>query len=81
MCSSQGMSSADPQMRKAGCAVLGVIAEGCADKLRELLPSVLPRLLQLMQDPEYFVRECACFALGEPRSLGGGGNSIFFFFG
>jgi len=61
----QGMSSADPQMRKAGSAVLGVIAEGCADKLRELLPSILPRLLQLMQDPEYYVRECACFALGQ----------------
>ena len=51
-------------MRKAGCAVLGVIAEGCSDKLRELLPSILPRLLELMQDREYYVRECACFALG-----------------
>ena len=36
----------------------------CSDKLRELLPSILPRLLELLQDHEYFVRECACFALG-----------------
>jgi hypothetical protein len=36
----------------------------CSDKLRELLPSILPRLLELMQDSEYYVRECACFALG-----------------
>jgi len=60
----QGMSSFDPQMRKAGCAVLGIIAEGCSDRIRESLSSILPRLLELMQDPEYYVRECACFALG-----------------
>jgi hypothetical protein len=62
---SQGMASTDPQMRKAGCAVLGVIAEGCADRIRESLGSILPRLLELVADPEYYVRECACFALGQ----------------
>jgi HEAT repeat protein len=51
-------------MRKAGCAVLGVIAEGCSDRIRESLDQILPRLLQLVQDPEFYVRECACFALG-----------------
>lgn len=67
----KGMSSPDPKMRKAGSAVLGVITEGCSDKLRELLPSILPPLLSLLQDPEYYVRECACFALGalSPRSV------------
>lgn len=60
----QGMGSADPHMRKAGCAVLGVIAEGCSDRIRESLDQILPRLLQLVQDPEFYVRECACFALG-----------------
>lgn len=61
----QGMGSADANMRKAGCAVLGVIAEGCADQIRENLAEILPRLLALVQDPEYYVRECACFALGQ----------------
>jgi hypothetical protein len=61
----QGMASQDPQMRKAGCAVLGVIAEGCCDALRQALAEILPRLLASIQDPEYYVRECACFALGQ----------------
>lgn len=61
----QGMSSPDSHMRKAGCAVLGVIAEGCSDRIRESLDSILPLLLQLVQDPEFYVRECACFALGQ----------------
>lgn len=61
----QGMSSVDSHMRKAGCAVLGVIAEGCSDRIRESLDSILPLLLRLVQDPEYYVRECACFALGQ----------------
>jgi hypothetical protein len=61
----QGMGSADAHMRKAGCAVLGVIAEGCSDRIRESLDSILPRLLQLVQDPEFYVREVACFALGK----------------
>jgi hypothetical protein len=51
-------------MRKAGSAVLGIIAEGCSDRIREILSDILPKLLQLIQDPEYYVRECACFALG-----------------
>ena len=61
----QGMSSPDSHMRKSGCAVLGVIAEGCSDHIPESLDSILPRLLQLVQDPEFYVRECACFALGQ----------------
>ncbi len=62
---SQGISSTEPQMRKAGCAVLGVIAEGCSDKIRENLSNILPILLKSVQDTEYYVRECACFALGQ----------------
>lgn len=62
---SQGMGSTDPQMRKAGSAVLGTIAEGCADRIREQLAGILPVLLNAVQDEEYYVRECACFALGQ----------------
>ena len=44
--------------------MLGVIAEGCCDAMRQGLSTILPVLLASIQDPEYFVRECACFALG-----------------
>eukprot|EP00602_Paraphysomonas_sp_CaronLab_P003188 CAMPEP_0185039098 /NCGR_PEP_ID=MMETSP1103-20130426/35595_1 /TAXON_ID=36769 /ORGANISM="Paraphysomonas bandaiensis, Strain Caron Lab Isolate" /LENGTH=964 /DNA_ID=CAMNT_0027577857 /DNA_START=417 /DNA_END=3311 /DNA_ORIENTATION=- len=62
---SQCMESADKNMRKAGCAVLGIISEGCCDAIKEMLPAILPRLLHAVQDAEYFVRESACFALGQ----------------
>lgn len=62
---SQGMQSPDPQMRKAGCAVLGVIAEGCADRIRDNIGDILPSVLLAVQDAEFYVRECACFALGQ----------------
>lgn len=62
---SQGITSPDPQMRKAGCAVLGVIAEGCCDSMRERLDAIVPVLLSAFSDPEYYVRECACFAMGQ----------------
>ena len=45
----QGMSSPDAQMRKAGCALLGVIAEGCCDPLKQCLGDIMPRLLSLLQ--------------------------------
>lgn len=52
-------------MRKAGCAVLGVIAEGCCDALRQILGDIIPGLLRSIQDQEHSVREAACFALGQ----------------
>jgi hypothetical protein len=45
--------------------VLGVIAEGCCDALRQGLAEILPSLLLSVQDQESYVRECACFALGD----------------
>jgi hypothetical protein len=62
---SQGLSSPDPNMRKAGCAVLGVVAEGCQERLRDSLSEILPVLLNCMSDSHIFIRECACFALGQ----------------
>lgn len=59
------MQSPDKNFRKAGCAVLGIICEGCCDAIRVILPDVLPPLLQAVADPEYYVRESACFALGQ----------------
>ena len=59
------MASSEMSMRKAGCAILGIIAEGCSCNIREMLPAILPRLLEAVQDQHYFVRESACFALGQ----------------
>ena len=61
----QCLDSVEPHRRKAGCAVLGVIAEGCCDVVKQTLGQILPRLLSSVQDPEFFVREAACFALGQ----------------
>lgn len=61
----QCLDSPEAHRRKAGCAVLGVIAEGCCDVMKQTLSQILPRLLTSAQDPEFFVREAACFALGQ----------------
>jgi hypothetical protein len=61
----QGMQSPEPQMRKAGCALLGIIAEGCSDAIRASLQMIVPPLLTSMQDNEYYVREVATFAVGQ----------------
>jgi hypothetical protein len=58
-------SSQNENHRKAGIACLGVIAEGCAEPLREHLAEIMPIVLQAAQDPSAPVRECACFALGQ----------------
>ncbi len=58
-------SSADENHRKAGIACLGVVAEGCAEPLREHLGEIMPIVLRAAQDPSAAVRECSCFALGQ----------------
>ena len=59
------LGSADPNQRKAGIACLGVIAEGCAEPLRENLAQVMPHVFKTAGDSDARVRECACFALGQ----------------
>ena len=63
---SGGMNdSNDSGSRKAGCAMLGVVAEGFQDRLRESLPSTLPALISLLGDEDYTVRECSGFCIGQ----------------
>ena len=62
---SQCMASPDPRMRKAGTAIVGIIAEGCSDALRPLLGLIMPSLLGAVGDADQTVREVACFALGQ----------------
>jgi hypothetical protein len=59
------LSSTKPSARKAGIAGLGVIAEGCAEPLREHLQDVMPHVFSAAGDSDAQVRECACFALGQ----------------
>jgi len=61
----QGLSSPDPNMRKAGAAALGVIVEGCFEDIKKHLPTILPRIYQAARDPAVPVRECACLVLGQ----------------
>ena len=59
------LASPEPNQRKAGIACLGVIAEGCAEPLRENLAQVMPHVFKTAGDSDARVRECACFALGQ----------------
>ena len=59
------LASSEPNQRKAGIACLGVIAEGCAEPLRENLAQVMPHVFKCAGDTDARVRECACFALGQ----------------
>jgi hypothetical protein len=61
----QRLNSPQANHRKAGIAGLGVIAEGCAEPLREHLNELMPFVLQCAQDGDPQVRECACFCLGQ----------------
>lgn len=59
------LGSQDANHRKAGIACLGVIAEGCAEQLRDHLTDLMPHVFRAAGDPDARVRECACFALGQ----------------
>ena len=59
------LGSADPNHRKAGIACIGVIAEGCAEQLRDHLSELMPHVFRAAGDADARVRECACFALGQ----------------
>jgi importin-4 len=61
----QRLNSPQPNHRKAGIAGLGVIAEGCAEPLRDHLNELMPYVLQCAKDTDPQVRECACFCLGQ----------------
>jgi importin-4 len=59
------INSPEPNKRKAGIACLGVVAEGCAEPLRDHLAEIMPHVLQSARDENAQVRECACFCLGQ----------------
>ncbi|KAG7364468.1 heat repeat-containing protein [Nitzschia inconspicua] len=61
----QRLNSPQPNHRKAGIAGLGVVAEGCAEPLRDHLNELMPYVLNCAKDSDPQVRECACFCLGQ----------------
>ncbi|GMH47012.1 hypothetical protein TrVE_jg9354 [Triparma verrucosa] len=61
----QRMQSQNPPTRKAGIASLGVVAEGCQEKLSDNLREIMPFVFQCAGDGDAQVRECACFTLGQ----------------
>lgn len=61
----QRLGSPHPSQRKAGIAGLGVVAEGCAEPLRDHLNELMPYVLNCANDADPQVRECACFCLGQ----------------
>ena len=54
----------DPRLRKIGVLALGVIAEGCADYMKQDLSVIVNILLQALQDQDVNVREGAGLSIG-----------------
>lgn len=63
--SMQCLGTGESKWRKAACATLGNLAEGCQDPMREALEVTLPQILLAAQDPNQHAREAACFCLGQ----------------
>ncbi|CAM9827626.1 unnamed protein product, partial [Choristocarpus tenellus] len=59
------LGNANPHMRKAAVAALGVMSEGCQEPVKARLGEILPKILELAVDESHHVRECACFCLGQ----------------
>ena len=55
----------DSKKRHAGVAVLGIVAEGCAEGLEVLLPVITPAIINALLDESTNVRSAAAFALGQ----------------
>ncbi len=63
--SSSSSSDIEIGMRKAGCAVLGIIVEGLRDEARERIETILPLLVKSLSDHDLHTREAAAFAVGQ----------------
>jgi hypothetical protein len=55
----------DPRLRHAGVAVLGIVAEGCAEGLERAMPQIVPPVVAALRDGSRDVRGAAAFALGQ----------------
>lgn len=62
--SAQLRNNQNARARKVGVLAIGVIAEGCADFVKQDLAMVVNVLLQALQDPDVNVREGAGLSIG-----------------
>jgi hypothetical protein len=63
---SDAVRSGDPKRRHAAVAALGIVAEGCADGLARVAPTIVPNVVAALSDPSSReVRGAAAFALGQ----------------
>jgi len=60
----QMKSDPNTLVRKAGLLAIGVIAEGCADYMKQELGAVVEGLLQALEDPQEVIKESASLSLG-----------------
>ena len=61
----QCFQSADEKQKGAGAITLGMIAEGCTDAIKPILPDIVPPLISLTVDPNLHTREASVFAAGQ----------------
>ena len=60
-------------MRKAGCTLLGIIVEGCSDAIRQMLPTIIPYIINCASEnnnpaggsDSNILKETALFVLGQ----------------
>ncbi|KZT69634.1 ARM repeat-containing protein [Daedalea quercina L-15889] len=60
--------SEDWLQRESGILALGAMAEGCIDAVEPHLPTLVPYLISMLNDPKPLVRSIACWTLGRYAS-------------
>jgi len=54
--------------RESGILALGAMAEGCIDAIEPHLPTLIPYLINMLNDPKPLVRSITCWTLGRYAS-------------
>ncbi|KAI0919076.1 hypothetical protein AcW1_003452 [Taiwanofungus camphoratus] len=60
--------SQDWLQRESGILALGAMAEGCIDAVEPHLPTLVPYLINMLNDPKPLVRSITCWTLGRYAS-------------
>ncbi|KAL5531979.1 hypothetical protein ACEPAF_5542 [Sanghuangporus sanghuang] len=60
--------SSDWLQRESGILALGAMAEGCIDAIEPHLPTLIPYLINMLNDPKPLVRSITCWTLGRYAS-------------
>ncbi|KAK1223941.1 hypothetical protein PQX77_013180 [Marasmius sp. AFHP31] len=60
--------SSDWLQRESGILALGAMAEGCIEAIEPRLPTLVPYLINMLNDPKPLVRSITCWTLGQYAS-------------